>query len=190
MARTNSFHHGDLKRALLDAGFKLLDGDGIEAVTIRAVAREAGVSHAAPKNHFPSRSALLTAMAEVVFRDLLDQINQNLRSTTPNRVQVIADALMDFGFEFPARYQMIWRKDLVDHENTLLLGVMDEIYDLLCAEIQARNNDEIDVDTHAVALWSMIHGYVDLRLKGVFEDKKDVKSKLPRRRAILDLLLR
>lgn len=190
MVQTNSFHHGDLKRALLDAGFSLLDGNGIEAVTIRAVAREAGVSHAAPKNHFPSRSALLTAMAEVVFRDLLEQISQNLRLTTTNRVQVIADALIDFGLEFPARYQMIWSKDLVDHENTLLLAVMDEIYDLLCAEIKSCNNDEFDVDTHAVALWSMVHGYVDLRLKGVFEDKKDMKNKLPRRRAILDLLFR
>lgn len=190
MSGTNRFHHGDLKRALLDAGFELLDRNGVEAVTTRAVARQAGVSHAAPKNHFSSRSALLTAMAAVVFTDLLDQIHQRLRLTTTNRVLVIADALMDFGFEYPARYLLIWRKDLVDHENPLLLSVMDKIYDLLCAEIELINDDEMDVDTHAVALWSMIHGYVDLRLKGVFEDKKDVKSQLPRRRAILELLFR
>ena len=65
--KRQSFHHGNLREALLQASLSLLDSGGPEGVTIRAVARETGVSHAAPVNHFKDREALLTGLAVQLF---------------------------------------------------------------------------------------------------------------------------
>ncbi|WP_375464130.1 TetR/AcrR family transcriptional regulator [uncultured Methylobacterium sp.] len=64
------YHHGDLRRALLDAGARLLRAGGVDAVTLREAARAAGVSHNAPYRHFVSREALLAAVSAEGFRDL------------------------------------------------------------------------------------------------------------------------
>ncbi|MBL4791169.1 MAG: helix-turn-helix transcriptional regulator [Kordiimonadaceae bacterium] len=61
MVKSHSFHHGDLKRTLFSVAVSLLDQHGVSGVTIRAVARSAGVSHGAPVNHYKDRRALLTA---------------------------------------------------------------------------------------------------------------------------------
>ncbi len=63
--RTAPYHHGDLRRALLAAALALLDEGGVEAVTIRAVARRTGVTHAAPANHFRGREARRTARSPI-----------------------------------------------------------------------------------------------------------------------------
>ena len=58
-----TYHHGDLRQALLDRAAEVIEAQGIEAVTIRGLARDLGVSHAAPNRHFKSRADLLTALA-------------------------------------------------------------------------------------------------------------------------------
>ena len=61
--RRANYHHGDLRRALIEAGWAIVEEDGPEALTLRGVARQAGVSHAAPAHHFPDKAALVEAMA-------------------------------------------------------------------------------------------------------------------------------
>src|SRR4249920_1139210 len=63
IARKRDYHHGDLPAALLRAAGKILEKEGVEALTVRALTRRAGVSHAAPYRHFPDREALLAALA-------------------------------------------------------------------------------------------------------------------------------
>src|SRR6186997_1557994 len=65
-----AYHHGDLRRALLDAAFKLVRKEGLEALTLREVARKVGVTHAAPYHHFESREVLLDVMADEAFEAL------------------------------------------------------------------------------------------------------------------------
>jgi AcrR family transcriptional regulator len=69
-AAKRNYHHGDLRRALLDAAWRLVAEKGLAALTLRELARAAGVSHAAPYHHFPSRTALLDALAEEGFAGL------------------------------------------------------------------------------------------------------------------------
>jgi AcrR family transcriptional regulator len=69
-AAKRTYHHGDLRRALLDAAWRLVAEKGLAALTLRELARAAGVSHAAPYHHFPSRTALLDALAEEGFAGL------------------------------------------------------------------------------------------------------------------------
>ena len=69
-AAKRNYHHGDLRRALLDAAWRLVAEKGLAALTLRELARAAGVSHAAPYHHFPSRTALLDALAKEGFAGL------------------------------------------------------------------------------------------------------------------------
>ena len=95
---------------------------------------------------------------------------------------------MDFGFRYPHRYQLLWNANLIDHADPEMLAVMDRIYNRLCEEFsQALPNQAFDQDTYAVALWSMVHGYVDMRLSGMFEPLNDRTSGAPRGVAIVEL---
>ena len=191
MPKTKPFHHGDLKRVLFDVALARLDEHGVNAVTIRAVARDAGVSHGAPVNHYKDRCALLTALAKAQFAVLLGRIETQLAELQDDpgpRIEVFASVIMDFGFQFPHRYRLLWSADLIDHADVELLSIMDRIYDRLCAEFtNAIPGRTFDRDTYAVALWSMVHGYVDMRLLGMFEPRNDSVSNTPRGEAIIDL---
>jgi len=191
MSKGKSFHHGDLKRVLFDVALKLLDRDGVEGVTIRAVAREAGVSHGAPVNHYRDRKALLTALAQRQFETILKFVEGNLSAAPAGSntwVEVFGKALFDFGFQYPHRYKLLWRGDLIDLQNPKLSQVMDQIYDQLCDEIERTMPEaEFDRDTVAVAFWSMIHGYLDMRLSGMFVLLDDKVSGKTRDVALLDL---
>ena len=194
MTQLKPFHHGDLKRALLDVALALLDEHGASGVTIRAVAKAAGVSHGAPVNHYKDRRALLTALAKAQFDTLLTRIDTRLaeRNDDPGpRIEIFASAIMDFGFRHPHRYRLLWSADLIDHADAELLSVMDRIYDRLCAEFSnVAPERQFDKDTYAVALWSMVHGYVDMRLSGMFEPLNDSISGAPRGDAIIDMFKR
>ena len=73
-ARGRTYHHGDLRNALLDAARKILDEQTLGDLSLRAVARRAGVSHAAPYRHFPNHEALLVELAKEGFAELREGI--------------------------------------------------------------------------------------------------------------------
>lgn len=191
MKTKQPFHHGSLKLALLDASVVLLDMYGPDGVTIRAVAREAGVSHAAPINHYKDRETLLTALATVLFKDLLACVIKKLRGENllaSERISVFAIVLFEYAMTYPNRYRLLWHTGLVNHSDPELLDVMNQFYDACCAEISnAKMCSERDVETYAIALWSMVHGYIDLRLTGMFEARNDTVSGHPRLEAMLEL---
>ena len=191
MKTKQPFHHGSLKLALLDASVVLLDMYGPDGVTIRAVAREAGVSHAAPINHYKDRETLLTALATVLFKDLLACVIKKLRGENllaSERISVFAIVLFEYAMTYPNRYRLLWHTGLVNHSDPELLDVMNQFYDACCAEIlNAKMCSERDVETYAIALWSMVHGYIDLRLTGMFEARNDTVSGHPRLEAMLEL---
>lgn len=187
------YHHGHLREALLQQAIAQLDEAGPDSVTIRAVARRTGVSHAAPANHFADRTALLTAVAARLFGELTDLIERRLLQLpriAAARARGFVDTLLDYGLSQPNRYRLMWRRDLTDWNDAALTVAMDGLYDRLVAEIESMRSDAtVDQHTLAVGLWSMVHGYVSLRIDGVFTDRADAVSGKPRREAILDLIL-
>lgn len=189
--KSTPFHHGNLKRVLFDIALSRLDEHGAGGVTIRAVAKAAGVSHGAPVNHYRDRRALLTAIAKAQFDALLNEIDTKLAVISHNhspRFEIFANVMLDFGFSYPHRYRLLWSADLIDHADAGLLAVMDKIYDQLCTEFtKGAPEREFDRDTYAVALWAMIHGYVDLRLSGMFEPMNDSISNAPLGEAIVGM---
>ena len=190
MKRPKTFHHGNLKLALLEAGRELLDESGIAGVTIRAVAAKAGVSHGAPANHFRDRQALLTGLALCEFSDIWDLIRQRLQGGAKDRIRTFLHVMTDYAFQHPARYELLWRSDLVDHSDPELESVLNAIYAALCSEIGANVDEEIiDVDTIAVTLWSMMHGYISLHLSGMFQPAGDQITGEARLDAMMSLIL-
>lgn len=192
MAEKKSFHHGDLKRALLDATLELIDAETVSGVTIRAVAKVTGVSHAAPVKHYSDRRQLLTAAANAIFGEIVELTTQRLAtSEQPVRERLIstANVLYEYALEHPNRYEFIWRRDLVDHDNPDLMTTMDKLYyGYNMPADESASETGFDHDTLAVMIWSLVHGYVDLRMKGMFEERQDLKTGQDRLPAMIDLL--
>lgn len=192
-ARETPYHHGNLKEALIEAAFALLDEEGAGAVTIRAVARRAGVTHAAPANHFRDRKALLTALAARVFDDLAREIARRLARAGGGleaRLRVFADAVLRFGLASPNRYRLIWRRDALDGADPVLQQSMDAIYDRLIGELSAHGSSALDPHSRAIALWSMVHGYVSMRIEGNLVPGRDKVTGEPREKSIVTALLK
>ena len=100
----------------MDAGVRLLENEGQGGLTIRAVTREAGVSHGAPRRYFPTLSALAAAVARVGLVDLSTALNSAAQqSGSPHdAVNAIADAYVGFAARRPAMFALIYRHDELD----------------------------------------------------------------------------
>lgn len=109
-AKTDKYHHGNLKGALLKAGLKLVERIGVERFTLREVARKAGVSHNAPYRHFPSKESLLAALAA----DSLRQLHETLRLAVGHSAQPAARlhdaaiAYLRFAVKNPSRFNIMF----------------------------------------------------------------------------------
>ncbi|MBV7266073.1 TetR/AcrR family transcriptional regulator [Erythrobacter ani] len=193
-AKKQSFHHGNLREAILEASLEILDEDGADAITIREVARRTGVSHAAPVNHFKDREALLTEVALGLYAELSQAVSEKIDEGSGSgleRVEAFAFALISYGIARPHRYRMLWRHDLIDTKDRRLAMLADGLYDRLVEEIGvARSDGDFDNHTVAIGLWSMAHGYVSLRLDGNFEAARDEMSGETRQEAIVRAFLR
>lgn len=191
MTRNRPFHHGDLKQTLLTASLKLLDTQGPNGVTIRAVAKLSGVSHAAPVNHFKDRKALLSAVARAVFQGIVTKVQSRLEQNDldpTERVTLFATVLFDYAAKYPNRYALIWDTSSVDHQDPLLSEVMEQLYEAYCTQIDdVMARQGTDKETFAIALWSMAHGYIVMRQSGLFEARDDKMSGQPRFDAMLAL---
>jgi AcrR family transcriptional regulator len=185
-------HHSSLAQTLIDAAIVILDAVGIEGVTIRATARAASVSHAAPANHFPDRRALLTAIAVRCFEEMIAGANlAREKATTPaERIVALADAYVAYGLAYPNRYRMMWRMDMLDDSVTALSSIINGMYDSVGDDVAALPSVQGDTaTTKLVALASLIHGYVSMRIDGNFIAAADEATGKPRHIAMIEALI-
>jgi AcrR family transcriptional regulator len=108
MEPAKSYHHGDLHPALLSAAEAILCRDGLPALTLRAVAREAGVSHGAPAHHFKDLSELLSELVAVGFERLAAAM-QTACQDQPDKFAAVAEAYLAFAVGNPALFQLMFR---------------------------------------------------------------------------------
>ena len=186
-------HHGALKQALIEAALHLLDSEGVEAVTIRAVARQAGVSHAAPVNHFADRRALLTGVAIFCFEELQQAITATgIRNMSDAREKMLAfvDAFYNYGLNNPNRYRLMWRQDMLDSSDVKLTEMTEKLFSHVTNMItEFGDPPNISIMSRVVAACSIIHGYVLLRINGNFIGFADEKTGHPRHIALIEALL-
>ena len=134
---TGPYHHGDLPRALLDATAAVIEEAGPGAVSIRAVARRVGVSHAAPAHHFRDKTGLLTTFASEGFAHFTEHLQAALHGADPEaRLAGCGRAYLAFAREHRAYFDVIFRPELVDFDDPELAREADRAFDVLVAAVQ------------------------------------------------------
>lgn len=171
----NSYHHGELKRALVDAAVALVAADGTpEAFTLRGAARLAGVSAAAPYRHFSDKQALLAAVAEDGFGLMCERMGgvEAAHGDDPvARFAALGVEYVRFAIDQPAHFRVMFSARLVDKSPyPTLRGLARRAFDYLLRAIgdsQAAGRVRID-DAEAVALtaWAAVHGLAVLCVDG------------------------
>lgn len=166
------YHHGDLPAALLRAVGELIVEGGPGAVSVRAVARRAGVSHAAPAHHFGDRAGLLSAYASQGFEAFLAALREAMGelpedSSVTDAVLAMGAAYVDFGLAQASRYAVMFRPEMVDEEDEGLSEAGRRAFAALLAVLRAglaEDATDEDVLVLAMATWSTVHGLVSLSL--------------------------
>ncbi len=159
------YHHGDLRAALLHAAEAELAERGVEAFSLRQVAKRAGVSHAAPAHHFGDAQGLLTALAAEGFRRFLaTQAEREARANPDPHAQLVAGGLgyIDFALARPALFRLMFGSDRPAFGDPALCAAADAAYDHLQAQVAAAGGGVADV----AALWAQAHGLADLLMSG------------------------
>ena len=193
MIKTSSYHHGNLREQILQTAFELLDDEGIDGVGIRKIARLLGVAHSAPANHFKNKKALFTALATESFRHLVSIIEKETPGETSNfklAIHSFSNTIFEFGLKYPNRYKLLWRREYSDDQDGELGAARDNIYAQLTAILSEHaRKKQVDVESQAIAFWSLIHGYVLLRLDENLNEGYDEVTGIKRQIAIIDVLI-
>jgi AcrR family transcriptional regulator len=170
-----TYHHGDLRAALVRSARSLLASGGPAALTLRAAARDAGVSQTAPYRHFASRDDMLAAVAEDGFRRLHARMVEGVSSQRGKRaLQQIAVEYVAFALENPAEYRVMFGREVAELETTVASTALNEssaaVMDLLQGGIEQMQQAGVvrpgDSATMALSAWALVHGLVMLTLDG------------------------
>jgi AcrR family transcriptional regulator len=182
--RPASYHHGSLREALLQAAERILEQDGIQGLTLRAAAREAGVSHAAPKNHFGDLAGLLSELAAVGFQRFVTTMQANVRNEDPpdRRLAAIGRGYVAFARAHPDLFLLMFRSERLDLSRPTLRAAIDTSARMLSDVVAARRGEKVEATltlsqaANIVSAWSMVHGFAMLLLDGRL---KPLLAKLP-----------
>jgi AcrR family transcriptional regulator len=167
--RAASYHHGDLREALVRAGRTILEKDGLAALSLRRVARSAGVSPAAPYHHFPDKQALLDAVAAQGFDALTAAMETRMAKETGRNARLDASGVgyVAFAVENPALFRIMFgarQQEL--SRNAALLEAGERAYAVLQAAVAATSPDGAAPPLVCLRLWALVHGIAKLILEG------------------------
>jgi AcrR family transcriptional regulator len=172
--RPASYHHGSLREALLRAAERILQRDGIQGLTRRAAAREAGVSHAAQKNHFGDIAGLLSDLAAVGFQRIAATMQAGLRETDPPgaRLEAIGRAYVTFARTHPELFLLMYRSERLDMSRPALRAAVAASARVLYGAVGAVREENLagtltlTQAAHVASAWSLVHGFAMLLLDG------------------------
>jgi AcrR family transcriptional regulator len=174
--KSKTYHHGNLKEALIVAGLEILSEHGIEGLSLRKVAKKIGVSHTAPYNHFPDKQALLAAIStaghEQLYRKLLDMFEKS-KDDPATIIPEIAWAYLQFALDNPAKFKLMFsgaREEERNHPDFMeVSGKSIALFEEIVTFCQSKGQvAEGNVQKIAVKLWSTTHGFTALILEDQF----------------------
>jgi AcrR family transcriptional regulator len=165
-----AYHHGDLRAALIESALEIIEEIGPRGLTIREVARRAGVSHAAPYRHYADKDELILAVVERGFELLHEnmQVARELAGDDPLlQFAASGEAYVDFALRYPAYYRVMFSGDLLNstgHESlrhTSTRSFKQMIDDLKSCQALGvlREGDPV---LQAISIVSTVHGFVAL----------------------------
>ena len=171
-AHTAPYHHGSLREAMLEAAERILERDGIAGLTLRAAAREAGVSHAAPKNHFGDLRGLLSELAAVGFARFGAALVADTREgdTTKARLAAIGHGYVTFAQQNPGLFLLMFRSERLDFSRPALRAAGEAAFGVLAGTLGSRGPYQAPLTlsqaARITAAWSLVHGFAMLMLDG------------------------
>jgi AcrR family transcriptional regulator len=183
-----TYHHGDLQRELINAAVELLRSESGEELTLRAVARAAGVSQTAPYRHFSDKGALLAAIAETGFSKLDQRCKQALSKTGAprDRLHQLGKAYVQFALEEPALYRLMFGAELgpIKDKHPNLMAGAKQVHDMMRITVETLTSEgdasNMEIESACAAAWSLVHGLASLLI--------DQSIKIPRNKtaALID----
>jgi AcrR family transcriptional regulator len=156
-----AYHHGNLENALRQAAGKVLEKEGVEALSLRDVARRAGVSHNAPYRHFPEREALLAALAAEGFEWL--GVAQR-EAAAAGGLRAMGEAYVDFALAHPQRFRLMFGGHVQLETHPQLREVAMKAIEALGGALSATVPGAQDARDSSIAAWALVHGLAHLIL--------------------------
>ena len=158
------YHHGDLRNGLLEAARTILEEQSLEALTLRAVARKAGVSHAAPYRHFPNHESLLVELGVEGFGELKRDLSEAARApgSESDRIANIGAAYMRFVVRRPALARLMFGAQLPHRDRFAELGAAAD-------SVGTEIGNALSDPNLGLAVWSAVHGLAMLVLENVID---------------------
>ncbi|MFE7114420.1 TetR/AcrR family transcriptional regulator [Streptomyces sp. NPDC057654] len=165
MPQASTYHHGDLRAACLRAARELLEEDGSAGLSLRAVARRAGVSATAPYRHYADRDALVSAVAAEGYRELAAHLAAaHPAPTTPDDLAAVAVAYVRFALDHPALFRVMFAEPCdPDNEERAAATAAISAY---VRDIVRHAFPGADPDALSTPVWALVHGLAFLHLDG------------------------
>lgn len=170
--RRTSYHHGDLRDALLKAAVELVEELGPEGFTLREAARKVGVTHTAPYRHFADRDALLVAVAEEGFQGLHAAAMARLTGLTDprQRLQALGISYVEYAVAHPSHFRVMHSGVADACTDPAFTRVKGATFGLLLEIVGACETAGLipagAVPQYALSAWSTVHGLADLLMSG------------------------
>ncbi|MFC9881527.1 TetR/AcrR family transcriptional regulator [Streptomyces libani] len=179
-----------LRARLVQVGIDLLTEEGVQALSLREIARRAGVSHGAPRRHFPTHLSLLSAIARQGFADLAEKAAADIDAHPSDpRAQLMAlgRGYLDFALTHRGMFELMFRHDLLESDHLGLRDTSLPLFQVL-VDLVARVQPQSDVPARVVAgaLWSNLHGIAQLWRWGSLQLATGADEVEPLLRAALD----
>lgn len=172
---TKSYHHGDLRRALLDAALSLVARQGVQGFTLREAARAAEVSHNAPYRHFATRTQLLVALAIEGQQRMLESLQAAVENRGSRRARLVelGRAYLQFGCDHTAYFRVMYSNEVAANATPELAAAQNATFAFFEQEIRAGEAEGLfrkgQTGNHALVGWSAIHGATTLVLDGLVQ---------------------
>ena len=161
------YHHGDLPRALVAAALEVVDDVGPAALSLREVARRAGVSHGAPAHHFRDKAGLLSAVAAEGYELLGTALAETFERTGDFRE--VGVAYVRFALSHRSHFEVMFRPELYRADDPRVTAARDRSSAMLYGPPAEMSADATSGVSAAVAAWSLVHGFATLWLNGNLE---------------------
>ncbi|MGD1864490.1 MAG: TetR/AcrR family transcriptional regulator [Phormidesmis sp.] len=186
MAKKQTYHHGDLRQALVNAALEVLETKDAKSISLREVARQAGVSHTAPYRHFEDKAALLAAVAEegfIEFGTYLQAAVDQAQAAPIESLQATGEAYVRYALDHPTHFRVMFGSFPADEPaDSTLSQVSNGTFQILVEVITAGQAAGLlkagDPNLLALGRWSMVHGLAMLLLDGMLGKTENTTADL------------
>ena len=182
--QAGSYHHGDLRTALLVEAAAMIAEGGAASVTMRALGLRLGVSRAAPYRHFTDKTALLVAVAADGFNRLSGRVH-TVGAGAPRsslaRLRRVGEEYVRFALENPAHYRLMYGKEALTREDVpelreAAIALFEQLVGVIEAHQRGGGIKRQDPRAQAYVAWSAVHGLASLWIEGQIQATDDIEG--------------